>query len=243
MKLPISEVFSSIQGEGITAGMPSVFLRLGGCNLMCGGQGTQYDGELHNGATWRCDTLEVWMQAQMKSFEEILSDQDLQNIKSGFHLIITGGEPLMHQNKIIDFLKWLRVKVEKDVFVEVETNGTILPTVEFFEEIDQFNISPKLANSGNEKATRYKPDVISFYANVSKRVQFKYVVSGLSDFEEIRQDFFKLHSTHLAVFMPAGENQELLNQSRQEVAQLCIDHGIRFTDRMHVVIWNKKTGV
>ncbi len=37
MKLAVSEVFYSIQGEGITTGVPSVFVRLGGCNLMCGG--------------------------------------------------------------------------------------------------------------------------------------------------------------------------------------------------------------
>ena len=62
-KLAISEVFYSIQGEGKTVGIPSVFVRLGGCNLMCGGMGTQFDGELHNGAEFRCDTIEVWMKA------------------------------------------------------------------------------------------------------------------------------------------------------------------------------------
>ena len=44
-KIAISEVFYSIQGEGKTVGIPSVFIRLGGCNLMCGGMGTQFDGE------------------------------------------------------------------------------------------------------------------------------------------------------------------------------------------------------
>ena len=53
-KLSISEVFYSIQGEGKTVGIPSVFVRLAGCNLMCGGMGTQFDGELHNGAEFRC---------------------------------------------------------------------------------------------------------------------------------------------------------------------------------------------
>ena len=42
-KLAISEVFYSIQGEGKTMGIPAVFVRLAGCNLMCGGMGTQFD--------------------------------------------------------------------------------------------------------------------------------------------------------------------------------------------------------
>jgi hypothetical protein len=74
MRLAISEVFYSIQGEGITTGTPSVFVRLGGCNLMCGGMGTQFDNELHNGASWRCDTIEVWMKAQSKQYHECLCE-------------------------------------------------------------------------------------------------------------------------------------------------------------------------
>ena len=59
IKLAISEIFFSIQGEGKTVGIPSVFVRLGGCNLICGGEGTQNDKKLHNNAKWRCDTIEI----------------------------------------------------------------------------------------------------------------------------------------------------------------------------------------
>ena len=60
MNLIVSEYFYSIQGEGKTMGVPSVFIRLTACNLMCGGRGTEKDFKLHNGATWRCDSIEVW---------------------------------------------------------------------------------------------------------------------------------------------------------------------------------------
>ena len=52
MQIKIAEHFYSIQGEGRTAGYPAIFIRLSGCNLLCGGAGTQTDGKLHNGATW-----------------------------------------------------------------------------------------------------------------------------------------------------------------------------------------------
>ena len=102
-KLAISEVFYSIQGEGKTVGIPSVFVRLGGCNLMCGAMGTQFDGELHNGAEFRCDTIEVWMKATSKNVNEILDKECLEAIKQGAHIILTGGEPTMQQKGSIVF--------------------------------------------------------------------------------------------------------------------------------------------
>ena len=60
MSLNISEQFYSIQGEGRTVGVPALFLRLQGCNLTCGGKKTVLTGNKQDGASWRCDTIEVW---------------------------------------------------------------------------------------------------------------------------------------------------------------------------------------
>jgi 7-carboxy-7-deazaguanine synthase len=103
-KLAVSEVFYSIQGEGKTVGIPSVFVRLGGCNLMCGGMGTQFDGELHNGAEFRCDTVEVWMKATSKELHEILPQDCVEAIRNGAHVILTGGEPTMQQAGLYELL-------------------------------------------------------------------------------------------------------------------------------------------
>ena len=120
-KLAISEVFYSIQGEGKTVGIPSVFVRLGGCNLMCGGMGTQFDGELHNGAEFRCDTVEVWMQAQSKEVEEVLCDECYTAIENGAHIILTGGEPTMQQKGLEAFINYVKDEITPEPFFEVET--------------------------------------------------------------------------------------------------------------------------
>lgn len=242
MKLPVSEVFTSIQGEGCTTGVPSIFLRLAGCNLMCGGQGTQFDKELHNGATWRCDTIEVWMQAKSKELSEVFTPLQMTQFKRGYHLIITGGEPLMQQGKIIELINYLQDELRMKPFIEVETNGTIEPNEQMKEFVNLWNVSPKLSNSGNERDMRFKPDVIAILATLP-RVQFKYVISSREDFKEALNSFIHIHGTELTTLMPAGENEELLTKTRQEVAQICIDEGIRYTDRQHIVIWNQKTGV
>ena len=239
-KLPVSECFYSIQGEGITAGVPSVFLRLAGCNLMCGGPGTQFDGELHNEATWRCDTVEVWMQGKMTPFEEILSKDQYNRLLNGAHLIITGGEPMMQQDKIIKYIKYLRSSIP-DLNVEIETNGTIAPSEELVELDPQFNCSPKLHNSGNDKSIRYKIDVLE---RINKlRTQFKFVVSSHEDWNEILNDYVVHLGTTKIVLMPAGENQSLLNETRGVVSEIAIREGVKYSDRLHIVIWDQKTGV
>jgi len=43
--------------------------------------------------------------------------------------------------------------------------------------------------------------------------------------------------------MPEGQTQEELSKTRELTADLAIKKGVRFTDRLHVTIWNKKTGV
>ena len=175
-KLAISEVFYSIQGEGKTIGIPSVFVRLGGCNLMCGGMGTQFDGELHNGAEWRCDSVEVWMKALSKEVQDVLPKDCVEAIKNDAHLIITGGEPTMQQSGLKSFMQYVKEHINEKAYFEIETNGTIMPDEYLLKNIDLFNCSPKLRNSGMDNNMTFKPDVIKQLNK--KNTIFKFVVNS-----------------------------------------------------------------
>ena len=199
-KLSVSEVFTSIQGEGMSMGYPSIFLRLAGCNLMCGGLGTQFDQELHFNAKWRCDTIEVWMNGQAKSFESIFTDDQIQKLKNGWRLVITGGEPILQDAAIVSFIEYLRNKGVKP-YIEVETNGTIMPTIDLFEYVDQWNCSPKLESSGNGLSLRYVPEVLK---EISKhRAQFKFVIYSREDMAEIIENYPFIQKYQIWL-MPAG---------------------------------------
>jgi 7-carboxy-7-deazaguanine synthase len=239
MKLAVSEVFYSIQGEGITSGYPSVFVRLGGCNLMCGGMGTQNDGKLYN-ATWRCDTIEVWMKSQSKEVQDILDEECINALKNNSHLIITGGEPLMQQEAIIHFIQYIDNLIP-NTFIEIETNGTIEPCSYLQERINQWNCSPKLSNSGNSKYVYFNQKTIETLNQLN--TQFKFVLSNIEDWEEIKNTYLIHINKDKIWLMPSGENQELLNESKQIVAELSKSNFIKFTNRLHIEIWNKKTGV
>lgn len=237
MMLNVAEQFYSIQGEGMSMGIPSYFLRLKSCNLLCGGKGTDKDGELHDGATWRCDTVEVWLKGSQKSYEEIL--KDFGDFMPASHLIITGGEPLLQQNKIIGLLDMIG-----EMYVEIETNGTLVPSKELRDRVMQWNVSPKLSNSGVPFDKRVNPEAITILRNCF-RSQFKFVVTNEAEVVEAIKTY--IEPFHLAKrqvwLMPAGDNQDQLNQVSWQVAELAKQYGFGYSHRLHITLWNKKTGV
>lgn len=131
-RLLLSSDFFSIQGEGISTGVPSYFVRLGICNLSCGlsrkhmnqivkekllEDGEIIVGDLHaeGKATWTCDSLSQWAwRGEDKEFQYLIDrwkEQDIyDDIKNGtIHIIWTGGEPTIkgHQEAIVNFHKYL----------------------------------------------------------------------------------------------------------------------------------------
>lgn len=129
--LLISSDFYSVQGEGISSGIPSYFVRLGNCNLTCGmsrkfanqlmkdrslEDGEIFEGDLHKEgkATWTCDSTSQWLwRGEEKEFQYLIDrwkEQDIyEDIKNGIiHIIWTGGEPTIkgHQEAITNFLTY-----------------------------------------------------------------------------------------------------------------------------------------
>jgi organic radical activating enzyme len=130
-KLLISSDFYSVQGEGISSGIPSYFVRLGICNLTCGMSRTftnnllkeqkLEDGEIFKGdlelegkATWTCDSTSQWLwRGEDKDFQYLIDQWKEQgiydDIKNGtIHIIWTGGEPTIkgHQEAIYNFTQY-----------------------------------------------------------------------------------------------------------------------------------------
>lgn len=226
-KLIVSETFYSIQGEGPTSGIPSVFLRLAGCNLLCDGK-------------WICDTIEVWKHGKSREFDLVLSPDLLAQLKKGAHLVITGGEPLLQQDAILEYIYWLHDK-EYYPYIEIETNGTVYPKRMLVRQVHQFNVSPKLSNSGEDSEKRINEIAIAGLMNSPGKTYFKFVINTHEDYFELCDTFPMIKNN--IVLMPAGGTQEELNQTRLEVIELCKATGHQYSERLHIVAWNKKTGV
>jgi len=228
--LVISEKFYSIQGEGQTMGIPAVFLRLTGCNLLCKGEG------------WICDSIEVWRKGNKESFEEVLRGEYFTRLKQGAHLVITGGEPLLHQKKLKEFLMWFEYNYGWLPIIEVETNGTILPNDYLIKKVNYWNCSPKLSTSGETHIKRFN-EISLNKLNKQPLTIFKFVISNENDVLEVLNEYGNYIDMNKVVFMPAGDNQKDLNKTRGLVLEQCIKLGVRYSDRLHIVGWNKKTGV
>lgn len=232
-KLAIAEMFSdTIQGEGSHAGVISTFIRLQGCTLKC---------------IW-CDTLDVWPEGNEYSFDEIFEMFEfiglIERFKKGQHLILTGGSPLKQEKECIAFLNAFINKYGFKPYVEVENEAVLMPSKEFVDLVNWWNNSPKLNNSGMKHRARIKPLTLSYMGSLPNS-SFKFVVSDKSDWNEIQETFIDTNFIRLdqIILMPEGQTQEELNKTRELVADLAIEKGVRFTDRLHVTIWNKKTGV
>lgn len=228
--LVISEKFYSIQGEGQTMGKPSIFLRLAGCNLLC------------KSKHWVCDSIEVWQKGVKTDFNKVFSAPDVAALREGVHLIITGGEPMLHQNKIEDFIGWFSEEHGFFPIIEVETNGTIIPSSTMESIVTYWNCSPKLKNSGETAKRRINPEAITAINSRPNSI-FKFVINDTQDVHEILDDYGKFIDLKNVVLMPAGENQEQLAETRPIVIAQCLNLGFRYSDRLHIVIWNQKTGV
>lgn len=102
--MKISEIFLSIEGEGIRTGAPAVFIRLFGCNLRCS----------------YCDSMYA---VEGTDYCELSVDEILQKVKSfnTQYVTLTGGEPLVHKN--VDIL--LKILENSGYFINIETNGTM----------------------------------------------------------------------------------------------------------------------
>lgn len=277
INLPVVDLFCSIQGEGVRAGRPSIFIRVSGCNLRC-----CFGDSI-------CDTPYSSYEPEKSKFsvgDIMLMLSAKPQIKD---IVITGGEPMLYQKEILKLLmliterKWLdSVGCTKDFFITIETNATI--DVEEYEYenriaslygfVDLWSLSPKLHTSipkpgqevhyntsGTQKTKvftgaevlelnrkRINLDAIKHIIYSAVKVQLKFVYSGEDSESEILDIVTSLgedveaYSDVCIMLMPEGITKKQLNERRKEAAEICIERGWVYTDRLHIMIWGDKRG-
>jgi len=222
--MKIAEVFHSVQGEGILAGVPSVFLRSSGCNLRCSWCDTPYTSWKPEGTEWSLDQLVDYVQQH-----------------STGHVVITGGEPMIQPE-----LAALTDRLENQ-HITIETAGTVFKQV----RCDLMSISPKLANStpletdwaSKHEHLRYQPEVLKRLI-ATYPYQLKFVVAEPTDMHEVIAVAEALNADPSRVLlMPEGTDPDQLRTRALWIVEECKRTGYRYSPRLHVDLWGHRRGV
>ncbi len=229
--LPLNEAFVSIQGEGRFAGHPAFFLRFNYCNLGCSWCDTRF--------TWDADKIE---KGELLSARQI-TEQSLEILKgesinpSEVHVVLTGGEPMLHQDRLPELIRLLRQAGFN--FFEIETNGLIVPNEKMIISIDWWNCSPKLSNNGLPIAQNISADAFRIIAHTDK-ADFKFVVSSEDDIEEIITHYLPSIPHNSIMLMPEGFTRDKQLRQIPWVRAAAIRHGFRFSPRLHILKWGNE---
>ncbi len=234
LKLSGDAVFYTLQGEGPSMGKPAVFVRTHICNLRCAWCDAWY--------TWNPKTEEFWTEPQDVPVAKVAqSVRDLwlpKNPEVSKRVVVTGGEPVIQQNEIVNLIGELGSKWQ----LEIETNGTIMPNNELLQRA-QFNCSPKLRNSMNSRRASIRPNVLQALNGVN--TTFKFVVMKPEDLDEIQTDFIDGVGLDYkkVILMPQGVTAEEVRMNMQNVAEYAKRKGFRLLGRLQNDIWGARRGV
>jgi organic radical activating enzyme len=178
------------------------------------------------------------------------------------HLVITGGEPLLGwQRAYPDLLDHPKMQSLKEI--TFETNGTQELTKEFRHYLLNwtlnskgmpngrrgydaltFSVSAKLSNSGEKREEAIRPDVVCAYEQVGY-TYLKFVVATEADAQEaiMTAGIYRAHGFKGPIYlMPVGGVESVYNLNNRRVAELAMNAGLRYSDRLQVPLFKNEWG-
>ncbi|WP_436343077.1 7-carboxy-7-deazaguanine synthase QueE [Natronorubrum sp. FCH18a] len=253
--LPINELFYSLQGEGTLAGVPSVFVRTSGCNLRC-----WFCDSYHT--SW--EPTHAWLDLEA-ILEEIESHERADHVvlTGGEPMIHEGCVDLLEALEERGYHTTVETNgtIYRDAPIDLASISPKLesstptaerdPRSEIPEESRNDERRPTgAANQGDGGwAERHENDRIDTAA-LARLVeaydfQLKFVVTDDDDMPEILELLADLRDAASVpirdddvLLMPEGATRDRLEKTRERVAKLAMDHGFRYTPRLHVDLWN-----
>lgn len=229
--MKVTEIFASIDGEGITSGIPAIFVRLYGCNLAC---------------KW-CDSTYAWKteydKAKEMSVDDIYKEVCELNYQYGItHVTITGGEPLIWDDSIA-----LTKRLAKSGFyINIETNGAIdllnIKNSRLFSFDDQiiYTMDVKCPSSGMSDKM-----VLNNLAVLDHEDVVKFVVGSDEDIDFMEQVIEYNQPIKANIFVsPVFGSIDLSHIVDRMLEDNLASYDVRFQLQAHKIIWDpNKRGV
>ena len=226
-KLALSELFSSVQGEGASSGTPCLFVRLAHCNLRC---------------SW-CDTRYSWDFTSYRYADEV-ETVPTPEVAARIHashsarIVITGGEPLIQRSELTTLVGLL----DPALGIEVETNGTLAPGPVLLARVNQWNVSPKLANAGDPAKKRLKLEVLR-ELSTREGAYLKLVVASAADLVEAEALIAATAwPRERVLLMPQAATRDELRAREPLVRAEALARRFGYSSRLHIERWNGERG-
>lgn len=211
--MKVSEVFHSIEGEGLNSGMPQIFVRLYGCNLRC---------------SW-CDSKYSYE----GEYEELTPRQVMDKIEKWpcKNVCITGGEPLVQADELFQLLKLL---AQWNYYVQLFTNGTIWAP-EIFDLCDFISMDMKPPSSGMKSN-------LEFLSWLDEKFEVKVVVQTQADLEFALFKVYPKCPTTL-ILQPCVTDPAKELETLQSLTKVILNYNlknVRVLPQLHKLIWPKE---
>lgn len=225
MRLPMVEIFQTVEGEGAKAGFPTTFVRVFNCNLRC---------------TW-CDTTYSYAPHQPAFYATIGEIVAQVDGYGNSYVCLTGGEPLMHSEKSLALVKALsEVSCVQDLHVETNGAVSLAPFVQLRQTEEdaggklRFVMDWKLPASG--EAERMIAENLSL---LGAQDELKFVIADERDFQAACEVLDRCQTAALPLFSPVWETMP-----PARLVELILASGrkdVKLNMQIHKVIWHPET--
>lgn len=249
--LEVNEIFGpTIQGEGKRVGNPSVFIRFGKCNMSCPGFEVEY--ETPSGIKkCSCDSYHASDSAfrdewnRYESSKPLIEEVNKLLPSYKVDIVLTGGEPLLYWRDV-EFQKFMKFYIDHGYEITIETNGSI--EIELTQEWQKkilFSLSVKLSNSGESLQKRLNFKALSKIIDFVDDAYLKFVVG--EDFLENTNDEIEHILKNIPAcevyLMPLGDTAAKIDANSEAIINLALEKGYKYSDRLHIRVWDNKRGV
>jgi len=249
--LEVNEIFGpTIQGEGKRVGNPSVFIRFGKCNLRCPGFDVQY--ETPSGIKkCSCDSfhaVDTAFKDQWHKYEtanSLIKEVSKYIPKYKVDIVITGGEPLIYWNDE-EFQRFIEYYSNNNYHITIETNASLPITIsKDYQKKILYSMSVKLSNSGEKIEKRLNYKTLNHIITNSEENYLKFVIN--KDFLSKAQNEIDTILNHIPktdiYLMPMGDTSCDIDKNALSVINMALENGYKYSDRLHIRVWNNKRGV
>jgi 7-carboxy-7-deazaguanine synthase len=213
--MKISEIFFSLQGEGLEIGLPTVFVRLFACDLRC---------------SW-CDTMYAVEGRDFRdcSLSEVLNEIEKHECK---RVCITGGEPLIQIEEVEELSNHL---IQNNYTILLETSGHKMPPPVLWTENSTISMDCKCPSSTMQDRMDF-----SLFNELRPKDQLKFVIQDEVDYKYATEILNRYNIKANVIFQPTDRSE--LVWITEKVIEDKLEN-IRVLPQLHKIIWGDRRGM